>query len=59
MRIGQRSADAQRTYGYRRFEILAAAFNAVLLFVVAVVHLLLMLAPTAHHHPGVDDGASA
>ncbi len=35
VRIGQRSADAQRTYGYRRFEILAATFNAVLLFVVA------------------------
>jgi len=35
VRIGQRSADAQRSYGYRRFEILAAAFNAVLLFVVA------------------------
>ena len=35
VKIGQRSADAQRTYGYRRFEILAAAFNAVLLFVVA------------------------
>ncbi len=35
VRIGQRSADTQRTYGYRRFEILAAAFNAVLLFVVA------------------------
>jgi cobalt-zinc-cadmium efflux system protein len=35
VRIGQRSPDEQRTYGYRRFEILAAAFNAVLLFVVA------------------------
>ena len=35
VRIGQRPADAQRTYGYRRFEILAAAFNAVLLFIVA------------------------
>lgn len=35
VRIGQRSADSQRTYGYRRFEILAATFNAVLLFVVA------------------------
>ncbi|NBW75849.1 MAG: cation transporter [Sphingomonadaceae bacterium] len=35
VQIGQRSADAQRTYGYRRFEILAAAFNAVLLFGVA------------------------
>jgi len=32
---------------------------SVLLFVVAAVHLLLMLAPAAHHHPGVDDGASA
>lgn len=35
IKIGQRPADKQRTYGYRRFEILAAAFNAVLLFVVA------------------------
>jgi cobalt-zinc-cadmium efflux system protein len=35
IRIGQRPADKKRTYGYRRFEILAAAFNAVLLFVVA------------------------
>jgi TRAP-type C4-dicarboxylate transport system permease small subunit len=30
---------------------------SVLLFVAAAVHLLLMLAPAAHHHPGVDDGA--
>ena len=35
IRIGQRPADAKRTYGYRRFEILAAAFNALLLFAVA------------------------
>lgn len=35
IRIGNRPADNKRTYGYRRFEILAAAFNAVLLFVVA------------------------
>lgn len=35
IKVGQRPADKQRTYGYRRFEILAAAFNAVLLFVVA------------------------
>lgn len=35
IRIGQRPADNRRTYGYRRFEVLAAAFNAVLLFVVA------------------------
>ena len=36
VRIGKRPADAKRTYGYYRFEILAAAFNAVLLFLVAV-----------------------
>lgn len=35
IKVGQRPPDDQRTYGYRRFEILAAAFNAVLLFVVA------------------------
>lgn len=35
IRIGQRPADDKRTFGYRRFEILAATFNAVLLFVVA------------------------
>lgn len=35
VKIGQRAADDQRTYGYRRFEVLAATFNAVLLFVVA------------------------
>jgi cobalt-zinc-cadmium efflux system protein len=33
--IAKRPADEQRTFGYRRFEILAAAFNAVLLFMVA------------------------
>lgn len=36
IKIGQRAADDRRTYGYRRFEILAAAFNAVLLFAVAI-----------------------
>lgn len=36
VRIGARSADARRTYGYQRLEILAAAINAVLLFVVAL-----------------------
>ena len=35
VKIGQRPADDARTYGYRRFEILAAAFNALLLFAVA------------------------
>ena len=35
IKIGQRPADVKRTYGYRRFEILAAAFNAMLLIAVA------------------------
>ena len=35
IKIGQRPADDSRTFGYRRFEILAAAFNALLLFAVA------------------------
>lgn len=36
IKIGSRAADDKRTFGYRRFEILAAAFNAVLLFGVAI-----------------------
>ena len=35
MRFGRREADKKRTYGYYRFEILAAAFNAIILFMVA------------------------
>lgn len=35
VKIGQRPPDDLRTFGYRRFEILAAAFNALLLFAVA------------------------
>ena len=35
IRVAKRPADARRTYGYHRFEILAAAFNALLLFGVA------------------------
>ena len=35
IRVGRRAADEARTYGYQRFEILAAAFNALLLFAVA------------------------
>ena len=35
VRIGKRAADDRRSYGYQRFEILAAAFNALLLFGVA------------------------
>ena len=36
VRIGRRPADRKRTYGYHRFEILAAAFNALMLFAVAI-----------------------
>jgi cobalt-zinc-cadmium efflux system protein len=35
VRIAKRPADSKRTYGYHRFEILAAAFNALMLFAVA------------------------
>lgn len=36
IKIGQRPADSRRTFGYQRFEILAAAFNAIMLFAVAL-----------------------
>ena len=36
IRVGRRAADNRRTFGYYRFEILAAAFNALLLFAVAL-----------------------
>ncbi len=36
IRVARRPADRRRTYGYHRFEILAAAFNAMLLFAVAL-----------------------
>lgn len=35
VKVARRPADDRRTYGYYRFEILAAAFNAMLLFAVA------------------------
>ncbi|GGE83670.1 cation diffusion facilitator family transporter [Sphingomonas prati] len=38
--IGARPADDRRTFGYKRFEILAAAFNALLLFAVAIYVLI-------------------
>ncbi len=36
IKVGNRPADNRRTFGYKRLEILAAAFNAILLFVVAI-----------------------
>lgn len=35
IRIGRRARDQRRTYGYQRWEILAATFNATLLFLIA------------------------
>ena len=36
IKIGKLPADDKRTFGYQRFEILAALFNASMLFVVAM-----------------------
>ena len=36
IKIGQKPADDKRTFGYQRFEILAALFNAMMLFIVAI-----------------------
>lgn len=36
VRLGRLPPDAKRTFGYMRFEVLAAAFNATLLFLVAL-----------------------
>lgn len=36
IRIARRVADRRRTFGYYRFEILAAAFNATILVMIAV-----------------------
>jgi cobalt-zinc-cadmium efflux system protein len=36
IRLGRLPPDSRRTFGYQRFEILAAAFNAVLLIAVAI-----------------------
>jgi cobalt-zinc-cadmium efflux system protein len=35
IRVGAKAADDRRTFGYKRLEILAAGFNALLLFVAA------------------------
>ncbi len=35
-KMGEKAADSARTFGYRRFEILAAVFNGVTLIVIAV-----------------------
>lgn len=40
VRIGGKAADDRRTFGYKRLEILAAAFNALLLFAAAAYVLI-------------------
>lgn len=40
VRIAKKATDKRRTYGYHRFEILAATFNALMLFGVAIYILI-------------------
>jgi cobalt-zinc-cadmium efflux system protein len=51
IRMGERPADKHRTYGYRRFEILAAAFNALALFAVAAYVLVEGIIRFMHPEP--------
>ncbi len=55
IRIGRRPADNQRTFGYYRFEILAAAFNAILLFLVAL-YILYEAYQRLQHPPEIASG---
>ncbi|HEX3894818.1 MAG TPA: cation diffusion facilitator family transporter [Rudaea sp.] len=51
VRLGKRSADARRTFGYARFEILAAALNAAILILAAVY--IFAMAVQRLHEPAV------
>jgi len=55
IRIGKRPADSERTFGYYRFEILAAAFNAMLLFLVAI-YILYEAYQRLHNPPEIQSG---
>jgi cobalt-zinc-cadmium efflux system protein len=55
IRVGKRPADSVRTYGYYRFEILAAAFNALLLFMVAL-YILYEAYQRLHTPPEIQSG---
>lgn len=55
LRIGKRAADNRRTFGYRRFEILAAAFNAIILFLVAL-YILYEAYERLHSPPDIKTG---
>ena len=48
IRIARRPADIKRTFGYHRFEILAAAFNTLLLFALAI-YILFEAWDRSHH----------
>ncbi|MEJ7931700.1 cation diffusion facilitator family transporter [Ramlibacter sp. AN1015] len=55
-RLSQRPADARRSFGYHRFEILAAALNAVLLLL-ASAYILFEAASRAFDPPRVESNA--
>ncbi len=59
IRVGQKAADDRRTFGYKRFEILAAAFNALLLFAVAVYILIEAIERFRSPQPVVSGGMLA
>ncbi len=56
VRISKKPADASRTFGYYRFEILAAAFNALMLFGVAI-YILVEAYGRFRNPPQVQEGA--
>lgn len=56
IRVGKRPADKKRTFGYYRFEILAAAFNAILLFLVAL-YILFEAYQRFSHPPAIESTA--
>lgn len=56
VQIGKRKADSARTFGYYRFEILAAAFNCLMLFGVAI-YILVEAYARFKNPPEVQSGA--
>lgn len=56
IRVGKRPSDKKRTFGYYRFEILAAAFNAILLFGVAL-YILFEAYQRFSHPPAIESTA--
>lgn len=55
IKVGKRAADVSRTYGYKRFEILAAALNAIVLFLVAM-YILYEAVQRFRHPPDIASG---